>query len=118
MSLPVRTGLDRDQWSAGRHFLTDHVDGRWTAVFARVSTSDQVKDGWSLQQQVTSGMDAARRDGTTVTAVYIDPGKSASRLTFDQRDGVRLLLNDIRQGSIGVLYTYKRDRVARQSGRC
>ncbi|HYF78864.1 MAG TPA: recombinase family protein [Symbiobacteriaceae bacterium] len=100
----------------GRHLLTSETTGRWTVVFARVSTADQVREGGSLAQQVESGIGTAAGHGKVVTAVYIDPGKSASKLSFDQRAGVRMLLDDVRSGLIDRIYLYKRDRVARQHG--
>lgn len=100
----------------GRHLITSETNGRWTVVFARVSTSDQVREGGSLAQQVESGTSTATGHGKVVTAIYIDPGKSASKLTFDQRAGVRMLLDDVRSGLIDRIYLYKRDRVARQHG--
>ncbi|HYF96306.1 MAG TPA: recombinase family protein [Symbiobacteriaceae bacterium] len=108
-----------DRWehlSAGKHCIGEPESGKLCAVFARVSTGDQLKEGGSLSQQIDTAIKQAQRDGRPVSVLYVDPAKSATRLSFDQRGGVRVLLDDIRKGMIGTIYVYKRDRVARVSG--
>jgi DNA invertase Pin-like site-specific DNA recombinase len=102
--------------TAGRHFLSSVESQRWSAVFARVSTNDQAKDGSSLSQQIDGAIHMAQRSGAPLNVLYIDPGKSATKLGFDRRAGVRMLLEDVRAGKVASIYVYKRDRVARQSG--
>lgn len=113
----IREGMWEDL-SAGRHLLQEETDsvGKRNAVFARVSTPDQIKDGGSLGHQIQTAIQLAKKQGLPITAVYVDPAKSATRLDFDQRAGVRQLLSDVRNGLVGTLFVYKRDRVARQSG--
>lgn len=100
----------------GRHILRPDGGERWHVVFARVSTGEQVRDGGSIPQQIEGGLQAARRKGQAISAIYVDPGKSATRLAFDQRQGIRMLLDDVREGRVATIYVCKRDRVACQSG--
>jgi site-specific DNA recombinase len=86
---------------------------QWDVVFARVSTDDQVREGCSLLQQVAFASNAAARVGRHLIAAYVDPGKSATRLTFERRAGVRSLLEDVRGRKIRTIYAYKRDRISR-----
>lgn len=107
--------VELDALTAGEHPLVEVLPPRATVIFARVSSGEQAREGGSLTQQIESAMRLATQHGQKVHAIYVDPGASATKLTFDQRAGVRQLIEAIRQGKIGCVYTYKRDRIARVS---
>jgi site-specific DNA recombinase len=81
------------------------------AVYARVSTEDQVKEGVSLAAQVErlKAYCTATRPGEDVRLV-IDEGVSAKSL---DRPALRALLADVRRGLVHTVATLKIDRLTR-----
>lgn len=103
-----------DTIQAGRYSLKEAANDRHHVAFARVSSEMQVKDGRSLHQQVDDACRKAKSDGQEITAVYLDPALSATKLAFRQRPGISKLLEDIKADRIHTVYVFKRDRISRQ----
>lgn len=98
--MPDGTEVKWMEAPAGRYFIADPDGDRWTVAVARVSTDQQD----SLHQQIDHACRAASKDGNTVHAMYLEPGFSAFKLTFQQRVALFRLLEDIRAGTVKTIY--------------
>jgi DNA invertase Pin-like site-specific DNA recombinase len=83
------------------------------AVYARVSTDEQAREGTSLGEQQRLGRERAIADGHTIddTHVYVDAmsGKHADRPAYQQ------MLAAAAEGGLDVLYVWKFDRLGRDA---
>ncbi|MDP9457485.1 MAG: recombinase family protein [Actinomycetota bacterium] len=83
-----------------------------TAVlYARVSTEEQARSGYSLAQQIEALRDHAEREGYEVLEEVVDRGQSGASLARPGMDRVRDL---VAIGSISVVLAQDRDRFARE----
>jgi site-specific DNA recombinase len=83
-----------------------------TAVlYARVSTEEQARSGYSLAQQIEALRDHAEREGYEVLEEVVDPGQSGASLARPGMDRVRDL---VAEGGVSVVLAQDRDRVARE----
>lgn len=71
------------------------------AIYIRVSTSTQVKENMSLDDQLNTLMTWAKDNGHEVVKVYKDAGSSAYK---GRRNGFDTMMTDIDTGVIGVDY--------------
>ncbi|HET7480363.1 MAG TPA: recombinase family protein [Rubrobacteraceae bacterium] len=86
--------------------------GPKTAVlYARVSTDEQARSGYSLAQQVEALREYARSEGYRVLEEVIDPGQSGASLERPGMDRVRDL---VAAGDVSVVLAQDRDRIARE----
>jgi len=82
------------------------------AAYLRVSTEEQVREGYSIPAQ-KERLDAfARSQGWTIIEYYIEEGQSAKDLN---RPEIQRLLSDIQSGNSGiqVVLVYRLDRLTR-----
>src|SRR5690606_15362748 len=79
------------------------------AIYARVSTEEQAKSGYSLQDQVRQCREKAG-SGTNVIE-YVDDGYSGE---FLERPALSKLRNDIREGIVDKVVIYDPDRLSRK----
>jgi len=79
------------------------------AIYARVSTEEQAKSGYSLKDQVRQCRDKAG-NGTNVIE-YVDDGYSGE---FLERPALSKLRGDIREGIIEKVIIYDPDRLSRK----
>ena len=83
-------------------------------IYTRVSTDEQAKSAYSsLERQrevCESYIEIHREEGWRVAGVYNDPGYSGKDLN---RPGISELLEDIRQGKLDIIISYKLDRITR-----
>lgn len=79
-------------------------------IYCRVSSSDQVLKGFSLETQQKNGIEFCDKNGF-LYLIYRDEGKSG----FDtkKRDSYNKLLNDIRSGVLDGVWVINIDRVNR-----
>lgn len=82
------------------------------AIYARVSTDAQAKEGDSIPAQ----LDALRKyvrehDDTVMVDEYVDDGVSGTK--FAERDELQRMLADVRSGKIDIIYFTKLDRFYR-----
>jgi site-specific DNA recombinase len=84
------------------------------AVYARVSTDEQAREGTSLGAQQRLAHERAERDGGTIADehVYVDAGISGK--TADRPEYQRMLA-DAAAGTFGVLFVWKFDRLGRDA---
>lgn len=81
-----------------------------TAVYIRVSTEEQVKEGFSIAAQKEKLGAFVRSQGWSIHEIYIDEGFSAKNTSRPQ---LTRLLNDLKTGEIQVVLVYRLDRLTR-----
>ncbi len=80
-------------------------------LYARVSTDEQARSGYSLAQQLEALRDYATREGYEVLEEVSDPGQSGASLERPGMDRVRDL---VAAGGVSVVLAQDRDRFARE----
>jgi len=86
------------------------------AIYCRVSTDEQARDGTSLGTQEQKGraiVGAHVADGWTLHDVYIDDGVSGT-LPAEERPALSSLMRDIAAGKVDTVIFTKIDRLARK----
>jgi site-specific DNA recombinase len=83
----------------------------WAILYARVSTDEQARSGYSLAQQLEALREYAAREGYEVLEEVSDPGQSGASLERPGMDRVRDL---VATGGISVVLAQDRDRFARE----
>ena len=80
------------------------------AIYVRVSTQEQAKEGYSIQEQIDRLTKYCEAHGWEVYKVYTDPGFSGADTN---RPGLQTMLKDIRRGRVNKVVVYKLDRLSR-----
>jgi site-specific DNA recombinase len=80
-------------------------------LYARVSTDEQARSGYSLAQQIEALRAYAAREGYEVLEEVVDPGQSGASLERPGMDRVRDL---VVAGGVAVVLAQDRDRIARE----
>src|SRR5919202_3991225 len=80
-------------------------------LYARVSTDEQARSGYSLAQQLEALREYSAREGYTVLEEITDAGHSGASLARPGLDRVRDLVAD---GGVDVVLAQDRDRFARK----
>src|SRR5215218_5167853 len=80
-------------------------------LYARVSTDEQARSGYSLAQQLEALREYAAREGYKVLEEVVDAGQSGASLERPGMDRVRDL---VAGGSVAVVLAQDRDRFARE----
>ena len=80
-------------------------------LYARVSTDEQARSGYSLAQQIEALRDHAAREGLEILEEVLDPGQSGASLERPGMDRVRDL---VAAGGVSVVFAQDRDRFARE----
>src|SRR5215208_5707623 len=80
-------------------------------LYARVSTDEQARSGYSLAQQIEALRDYAAQEGYEVLEEVSDPGQSGASLERPGMDRVRDL---VAVGGVSVVFAQDRDRFARE----
>jgi site-specific DNA recombinase len=83
----------------------------WAILYARVSTDEQARSGYSLAQQLEALREYAAREGYEVLEEVVDPGQSGASLERPGMDRVRDL---VAGGGVHVVLAQDRDRFARE----
>lgn len=79
-----------------------------TALYIRVSSDEQAKNGDSLRDQKESGLDYInRRPDTILQDIYIDDGVSGQKLN---RDDFQRLMENVRNNQVDLIIFTKLDR--------
>jgi len=89
----------------------DGQESRVAVLYARVSTEEQAKSGYSLAQQLEALREYADREGYEVLEEVMDPGQSGATLERPGMDRVRDL---VAVGGVSVVLAQDRDRFARE----
>lgn len=95
--------------SLPENYCKEDICMKRTAIYARVSTDNQAKEGDSIPAQVTAlkAYVDAHKD-LRLVGEYIDEGISGRK--FQQRDELQRLLDDVRAGKIDIIAFTKLDR--------
>ena len=89
-----------------------NINGPKRAIlYARVSTDEQARSGYSLAQQMEALREYANREGYKILEEVMDPGQSGASLERPGMDRVRDL---VAAGSVSVVLAQDRDRFARE----
>src|SRR5215207_2257441 len=80
-------------------------------LYARVSTDEQARSGYSLAQQLEALREYAAQEGYEVLEEVTDPGQSGASLTRPGMDRVRDL---VAEGIVSTVLAQDRDRLARE----
>jgi site-specific DNA recombinase len=81
-----------------------------TAVYIRVSTEEQAKEGFSIAAQREKLLAYVHSQGWTLVDAFVDEGFSAKNTV---RPALKRLLAEIRTGGIDVVLVYRLDRLTR-----
>lgn len=82
-----------------------------TAIYIRVSTEDQAKDGFSIHAQREKLTKYAEANEWDIVDYYVDDGISGKNLV--DRPEVTRMLEDVKSGKINNVLIYKLDRLTR-----
>lgn len=95
--------------------MTDHNPRapEWAVLYARVSTDDQARSGYSLAQQIEALRAHCAREGHEVLEEVLDEGWSGAYLERPGLDRVRDL---VETGGAGMVLAQDADRITRDPG--
>src|SRR5215210_6275387 len=92
-------------------FSTNGHGPKRAILYARVSTEEQARSGYSLAQQMEALREYAAREGYEILEEVADPGQSGASLERPGMDRVRDLVG---AGGVSVVLAQDRDRFARE----
>ena len=81
-----------------------------TAIYVRVSTEEQAREGYSISAQLQRLKAFCVSQNWTVEGIYADEGVSAKDMN---RPELKRMLNDIEEGKINCVLVYRLDRLTR-----
>jgi len=84
-----------------------------TGIYVRVSTEEQVKEGYSIRGQEQKLKDYARIKDWKIYDVYIDEGISGKNIT--ERPEINRLIEDVKSGHVKNVLVFKIDRLTRST---
>ena len=82
-----------------------------TGIYIRVSTEEQVKDGFSIHAQIEKLTKYAESNDWNIFDYYVDDGVSGKNL--EDRKEVTRMLKDVKEEKINNVLIYKLDRLTR-----
>jgi len=80
------------------------------AIYIRVSTEDQAREGHSLGEQEKANREYCIKRGYEIYKVYEDAGISAKNTN---RPSFQSMMNDMKEGLFNIIIAYKLDRLTR-----
>lgn len=80
------------------------------ALYVRVSTEEQAKEGYSIAAQKQRLNEFAKSQGWEIYKVYVDEGFSAKNL---ERPKMQKMIDDIKKNKFEVVLVYRLDRLVR-----
>jgi site-specific DNA recombinase len=84
-----------------------------TAVYVRVSTDEQAKEGYSIRAQIDKLKNYIQIKDWDFYKVYADEGISGKNI--ESRPAINELINDIKTGKVNNIVVYKIDRLTRST---
>ncbi len=90
---------------------TNGHDPKRAILYARVSTDEQARSGYSLAQQIQALREYAGREGYEILEEVTDPGQSGASL---ERPGMDLVRDLVATGGVSAVLAQDRDRFARE----
>lgn len=86
-------------------------DKKIVAIYTRVSTTDQAREGHSLEEQEKRLRARCISNEYEVYKVYTDAGISGK--SADNRPAYQQMLRDMRKGKFNIIMAFKMDRISR-----
>lgn len=86
-------------------------DKKLVAIYTRVSTTDQAREGHSLEEQEKRLRARCISNEYEVYKVYTDAGISGK--SADNRPAYQQMLRDMRKGKFNIIMAFKMDRISR-----
>lgn len=86
-------------------------DKKIVAIYTRVSTTDQAREGHSLEEQEKRLRAMCEANGYTVYKVYTDAGISGKYA--ENRPAYQKMLRDMKKGKFNLIVAFKMDRLSR-----
>lgn len=86
-------------------------DKKTVAIYTRVSTTDQAREGHSLEEQEKRLKARCVSNNYVVYKVYTDAGISGK--SADNRPAYQQMLRDMRKGKFNLIMAFKMDRISR-----
>lgn len=86
-------------------------DKKIVAIYTRVSTTDQAREGHSLEEQEKRLRAMCEANGYTVYKVYTDAGISGKYA--ENRPAYQKMLKDMKKGKFNLIVAFKMDRLSR-----
>ena len=80
------------------------------AVYIRVSTQEQAREGYSIQEQIERLKSYCKALNWNIYKIYTDPGYSGSNVN---RPALTAMLEDVKAGKVDKVLVYKLDRLSR-----
>ena len=90
--------------------MTAKKIGKRVFIYVRVSTAEQARDGYSVDEQIERLTNYCKAKGWTVIKVYTDPGFSGGDT---DRPALQDMIRDIEAGHGDLVLVYKLDRLSR-----
>jgi len=84
-----------------------------TGIYLRVSTEEQVQEGYSIRAQEQKLKDFARIKDWSIFKIYSDEGISGKNIT--ERPAINEMIADIQSGLVQNVVVYKIDRLTRST---
>ena len=86
------------------------MDKTHAAIYVRVSTQEQAKEGYSINEQIDRLEKYADAHGWIIVKIYTDAGHSGAN---QNRPALQDLIEDVKAGKINKVVVYKLDRLSR-----
>lgn len=80
-------------------------------IYTRVSTIEQVNEGYSLEEQQLRLTKYCESQGYKIYKIYTDAGISGK--ATDNRPGYQEMMRDMRKGKVNLILAFKMDRISR-----
>lgn len=91
---------------------TDYLNSKRVGIYARVSTTEQAEEGYSIDEQIRVLKDFCEKEGYIVYEEYIDRGISGKNISG--RPAVQKLLQDAEDKKFDIVLVWKMNRLARK----
>ena len=93
--------------------MSQQVSPKKVAIYARVSTTEQAEEGYSIDEQIRVLKEFCEKEGYVVYDEYVDRGISGKNITG--RPAIKRLLADAEQKKFDIVLVWKMNRLARKS---
>ncbi|MFP3412949.1 recombinase family protein [Bacillus sp. SIMBA_074] len=91
--------------------ISSTVQIKKVAIYARVSTTEQAEEGYSIDEQERLLSDWCTNNGYIIHQVYADRGISGK--SIEKRPALKQMLNDARNQLFDIVLVWKTNRLAR-----
>ncbi|WP_320939279.1 recombinase family protein [Lysinibacillus capsici] len=89
------------------------IQTKYAAIYARVSTTEQADEGYSIDEQIRVLREYCKREGYVIFDEYVDRGISGK--SIKGRPAIQQLLQDADEKKFDLVLVWKMNRLARNS---